>query len=166
MSRNQRHQRLPLTPERPAMSLFERQSVSFTVASHQCDSIFASVSRTERKLWCTIRDQEPGYQLSVTSARVHVRVNRVNNDTLLVQKELSFFVASLSIRSFRCFHVSSRSVPVPSLALRMGSNDQCDGTQCCPSFGGSLRRHHQEWSLRLNLLQHGKSHQVLTHSKN
>ena len=45
----------------------------------------------------------------------------------------------------------------------MGSNDQCDGNQCCPSFGGSLRRHHQEWSLRLNLTQQGKTHhQVLT----
>ena len=85
---------------------------------------------------------------------------------LLVQKELSFVVASLSIRSSRCFHVSSRSSPVPSLALRTGSNDQCDGNQGCPSFGGSLRRHHQERSLRLDLPQHGKTHQVLTHSKN
>ena len=27
-------------------------------------------------------------------------------------------------------------------ALRMGSNDQCDGNQCCPSFGGCPRGHH------------------------
>ena len=40
-----------------------------------------------------------------------------------------------------CVH-SSRFPPVPSLALRMGSNDQCDGNQCCPSFGGCLRWHH------------------------
>ena len=73
----------------------------------------SSVSRTRRKLWCTIRDQEPGYQPRVTSARVDI-------DTLLVQKELSSVVASLSVRSSRCFRVSSRSSPVPSLALRMG----------------------------------------------
>ena len=30
-------------------------------------------------LWCTIQNQEPGYQLSVTRARVHVRVNRVDH---------------------------------------------------------------------------------------
>ena len=47
-------------------------------------------------------------------------------------------------------HCEIFSSPVPSLALCVGSNDQCDGNQCCPSFGGSLRRHHQEWSLRLD----------------
>ena len=155
MSRNQRHQphqRLPLLQRGQPCACY-----------HQRDS--ASVSRTNRKLWCTIRDQEPGYQLSVTCARVQVRVNRAS--TLLVQKELSFVVvASLSIRSSRCFHVFSRSSPVPSFALRLGSNDQCDGNQWCPSFGGSLRKHHQEWSLRFNLLQHVKTHQVLTHRKN
>ena len=55
-----------------------------------------------------------------------------------------------------CVH-SSRFSPVPSLAFRMWSNDQCDGNQCCPSFGGCLCRHHQEWSLRLDLTQHGKN---------
>ena len=38
-----------------------------------------------------------------------------------------------------CVHLSSRFSPVPSLALRIGSNDQCDGNQCCFSFGGCLR---------------------------
>ena len=38
---------------------------------------------------------------------------------------------------------------------------QCDGNQCCPGFRGSLRRHHQG-SLRLNSIQHWKTHQVLT----
>ena len=38
--------------------------------------------------------------------------------------------------------VVARSSPVPSLALRTGSNDQCDGNQCCPSFGGCPRGHH------------------------
>ena len=37
-------------------------------------------------LWCTIQNQEPGYQLSVTSARVHVRVNRVDVDTCRFKK--------------------------------------------------------------------------------
>ena len=33
----------------------------------------------------------------------------------------------------------------------------------CPSFGGCLWWHHtQEWSLRLNVPQHGETHQVLT----
>ena len=40
-----------------------------------------------------------------------------------------------------CVNVSSRFSPVPSLALRIGSHDQCDGNQCCPSFGGCLRWH-------------------------
>ena len=48
---------------------------------------------------------------------------------------MSASVASLSF-------VVARSSPVPSLALRMGSNDQRDGNQCCPSFGGCLRWHH------------------------
>ena len=48
---------------------------------------------------------------------------------------ISASIASLSF-------VLARFSPVPSLALRMGSNDQCDGNQCCPSFGGCLRWHH------------------------
>ena len=71
---------------------------------------------------------------------------------------MSASIASLSF-------VVARSSPVPSLALRIGSNGQCDGSQCCPSFGGCLRWHHPGWSLRLNVPQHGKTHQVLTHSK-
>ena len=34
--------------------------------------------------------------------------------------------------------VSSRSSPVPSLSLCVGSNDQCGGKQCCPGSEGSL----------------------------
>ena len=109
-------------------------------------------------MWCTIRDQEPGYQLSVTSARVHVRVNRVDVDTLLVQKELSFVVASLSIHSA---YVSVVSVCLHVLR-QFHRLHQCDGNQCCPCFRGSLRTHHQEWSLRLHSIQHWKTHQVLT----
>ena len=41
-----------------------------------------------------------------------------------------------------CVHLSSRLSPVQSLALRTGSNDQCDGNQCCPSFEGCPRWHH------------------------
>ena len=48
---------------------------------------------------------------------------------------MSASIASLSF-------VVARFSPVPSVALRMGSNDQCDGNQCCPSFGGSRRWHH------------------------
>ena len=35
---------------------------------------------------------------------------------------------------------SSRSSPVPSLALCVGSSDQCDCNRSCPSFQGSLHR--------------------------
>ena len=45
---------------------------------------------------------------------------------------------SASIASF----VVAHSSPVPSLALRTGSTDQCDGNQCCPSFEGCPRGHH------------------------
>ena len=48
---------------------------------------------------------------------------------------MSASIASLSF-------VVARSLPVPSLALRIGSNDQCDGNHCCPSFGGCPRGHH------------------------
>ena len=48
---------------------------------------------------------------------------------------MSASIASLSF-------VVARSSPVPSLALRIGSNDQCDGNLCCPSFGGCPRGHH------------------------
>ena len=48
---------------------------------------------------------------------------------------MSASIASLSF-------VVARSSPVPSLALRIGSNDQCDGNQCCPSFGGCPHGHH------------------------
>ena len=48
---------------------------------------------------------------------------------------MSASIASLSF-------VVAHSSPVPSLALRTGSNGQCDGSQCCPSFGGCPRGHH------------------------
>jgi hypothetical protein len=35
---------------------------------------------------------------------------------------------------------SSRSSPVPSPAICVGSNDACDGNQCCPGFEGSLHK--------------------------
>ena len=47
---------------------------------------------------------------------------------------ISASIASLSF-------VLARFSPVPSLALRTGSNDQCDGNQCCHSFGGCPRGH-------------------------
>ena len=58
-------------------------------------------------------------ELGVTSARAY----------------MSASIASLSF-------VVPRFSPVPSHALRMGSNDQCDGNLCCPSFGGCPRGHH------------------------
>ena len=71
---------------------------------------------------------------------------------------MSASIASLSF-------VVAHSSPVPSLALRTGSNDQCDGSQCCPSFGRCPPGTTQEWSLRLDFTQHGKTHQVLRHRK-
>ena len=61
-----------------------------------------------------------------------------------------------------CVHLSSRFSPVPLRAHRIVSNDQCDGNQCCPSFEGVCAGITQEWSLRLNVPQHGETHQVLT----
>ena len=63
-----------------------KQSVSYTAASHQRDSTLPLCRAQRKNLWCTIRDREPGYQLSVTSARVHVRVNRVDVDTCWFSK--------------------------------------------------------------------------------
>ena len=37
-------------------------------------------------------------------------------------------------------YVSSCSSPVPSLALCVGSNDQCGENQCCLEFEGTLHR--------------------------
>ena len=60
------------------------------------------------------------HQRDSTSLRKMTAV--VHNPVLIAS--VSTLVASLSIRSVCCFHVSSRSSPVPSLALRMWSNDQ------------------------------------------
>ena len=62
---------------------------------------------------------EPGYMSSASPARAC----------------MSASIASLSF-------VVAHSSPVPSLALRTGSTDQCDANQCCPSFGGCPRGHH------------------------
>ena len=122
-------------PNKTAMSLCLRgckQSVSYTGAHHHHDSTLP-----------LCRSQN---ELDVTSARVHVRV-------------CCFHVHPFHL-CLCCVHLSSRISPVPSLALRIGLKDQCDGNQCCPA--GTT----QEWSLRLNVPQHGETHQVLTHSKN
>ena len=114
-----------------------KQSVSFSGAPHRHDSTLP-----------LCRSQN---ELGVTSARVHVRV---------CCSHVHPFHLCLC-----CVHLSSRFSPVPSLALRIGSNDQCDGYQCCPSFGGSLRWHHPGVELAARLTQHGETHQVLTHRK-
>ena len=75
------------------------------------------------------------------------RVFVVNTSAWKIKIELAALHFFVCVPSHNCEIFSS---PVPSLALCVGSNDQCDGNQCCPSFGGSLRRHHQEWSLRLD----------------
>ena len=123
------------TPERAAMSQLERlQAIRFLYGSKlPTRQQSAAVSGTLRKLWWAIRAKE----------------RRVSAQ----QKELSFVVASLSIRSVRSFHVTSRSSL--SFALRIRSNDQCDCNQCCLSFEESLRKP-QKWSLRLTLPQHWK----------
>ena len=72
---------------------------------------------------------------------------------------MSASIASLSF-------VVARSSPVPSLALRMGSNDQCDDNQCCPSFGGCLRWHHPGVEPAAQCASTRGNSPVLTHSKN
>ena len=124
----------------------------------------------KRKLWCTIRDQEPGYQLSVASARVHVRVNRVDIDSCWFRKScrlllltcpsvppppLPSHVVSMCLHVLRQFH---------RFAPRMGSHDPCDGNQCCPSFGGSLRGHTRSGACGSICVNTRKTHQVLTHT--
>ena len=131
-----------------------KQSVSCTVANHQRDSTLP-LCRAQKES-CGAQSGTRSQGISPASpARAFMSVSIASVSTLVGSERVVVF-ASLSIRTSRCFHVSSRSSPLPSLALRMGSNDQCDGNQCCPSFGGSPRRHHQEWSLRLNLPLHGK----------
>ena len=66
-------------------------------------------------------------ELGVTCACVHVRVNRAHVRVCCFHVHPFHFCLC-------CVHLSSRFSPVPSLALRMGSNDQCDGNQCCSSF--------------------------------
>ena len=78
--------------------------VSYTGAHHHHDSTLP-----------LCRSQN---ELGVTSARVHIRVNRV-----VVVCSCTFFASSIA-------------------CTQNGSNDQCDGNQCCPSFGGCLRWHH------------------------
>ena len=105
-------------PKRAAMGQLERLQaiLSHTGAHHHHDSISASVSLAKRKVWCTIRDQESQGKSSASPA-------------------LACMSASIASLSF----VVAHSSPVPSLVLRIGSNDQRDGSQCCPSFGGCPR---------------------------
>ena len=97
----------PAAPKRTVMSLLEAASNPYhmTGASHHHDSTLP-----------LCRSQN---ELGVTSARVHVRVNRV-----VVVCCCTFLASSIAC------------------TLRIGSNDQCDGNLCCPSFGGCPRGHH------------------------
>ena len=75
---------------------------------------------------------------------MHVRVNRV-----VVVCCCTFFASSIAC------------------TLRIGSNDQCDAAiNAVPVLENVYAGTTQEWSLRLNVPQHGKTHQVLTCSKN
>ena len=79
---------------------------------------------------------------------------------------LSLFVASLSIHStfvivsilhvFRQFH---------SLHSEWGQTTNATAINAVPVLEDVHVGTTQEWSLRLNVPQHGKTHQVLTHSK-
>ena len=86
------------------------------------------------------------------------RVVVVNTSAWKNKIELAAWVPSQNCE-FCVFLFFASSI---ACTLRGGSNDQCDGNRCCPSVGGSLRRHHQEWSLRLHCTQHAKTHQALT----
>lgn len=63
-----------------------------------------------------------------------------------VLMQLLWFVLSLTeVRSLRSKAnisklVLSRSSQVPSPAICVGSDDQCDGNECCPGFDGSLHK--------------------------
>ena len=91
------------------------QSVSFTVASRQRDSISL---RSQKESGAQSGTKSLGIS-SASLARAFMSVSIASNCRhLLVQKELSLVVASLSIHSARAsvVSVSSRSSPVPPLA--------------------------------------------------
>ena len=70
-------------------------------------------------------------------------------------------LASIASLSF----VVARSSPVPSLALRTGQMINAPAINAVPVLEDVHVGTTQEWSLRLNVPQHGKTHQVLTYCK-
>ena len=69
--------------------------------------------------------------------------------------------ASIASLSFVVAH-SSR---VPSLALRIGQMINATAINAVPVLEDVHVGTTQKWSLRLDVPQHGKTHQVLTYSK-
>ena len=80
---------------------------------------------------------------------------------------LSLVVASLSIHSTCVIVVSILHIfsPVPSLALRMGQTTNAMAINAVLVLEDVYAGTTQEWSW-LNVPQHGKTHHVLTCSKN
>ena len=133
-----------------------KQSVSCTVASHP------RAAHKKRKVWCKIQDQEPGYQPSVTSARVHVRVSRVDIDTRWVRKSCRLLllpcssvllVVSMCLDVLRQFHRLHSEWGQMTNATALNAvpvlEEVCAGTTRSGACGSILT-------------QNGKSHQVLT----
>ena len=112
------------------MSLLEAASNPYhiTGASHHHDSTLP-----------LCRSQN---ELGVTSARVHVRVNRV-----VVVCCCTFFASSIALHS------------------EWGQMTNATAIKAVPVLEDVYAGTTQKWSLRLNVPQHGKTHQVLTHSK-
>ena len=117
VSRNQRHQRLPLLQsQQPCVCLGGcKQSVSYTVASHQRDSISL---RSQQECGAQSGTRSQGIT-SASPARALMSVSIASMSTLVGSERVVVcccFLVHPFCMCTCCFSVSSRSPPVPSLA--------------------------------------------------
>ena len=142
------------------MSLHERLQPIRVVFGSKPTNMTAPRIALKKKLWSQSRTR-----ISVTSARVHVRVNCVGAQCS-VRSVQPLLLCSLADSEHSCNHGRRRSGKVrrrprpwhvqgryrlvyhlllllrpSSIACTLsGSNDQCDGNQCCPGVRGSRHR--------------------------
>ena len=70
-------------------------------------------------LWCTIQNQEPGYQLGVTRACVHVRVNRVDVQESVLRDPVRRRVGHELARKEWSMRVHSIGLPSQTICVHM-----------------------------------------------
>ena len=117
--------------------------MSFSVANHQHDSTSKSLSK---KLWCTIQNQDQGHQrprscpcqLRRCTVFCSIRTNMAEEEVGKVRRRPRQWHVQGRFRLI--YHLLLLLCPSSIACTLSGSNDQCDGNECCPSVRGSRHR--------------------------